>query len=247
MTAAPAETATPPELERLRDAWAAQWPRALAAWSRFTKLSEPRWCFNEADEKREGLAGSFAMIRLSDQAVVVSLAQVHERGLDRFGVEIMAHEAGHHVYCPASLLDQGRMLARMRHGLPTREHLAPLVANLYADLLLNDRLQRDAGLDMAGVYRALGGGETDRFWTLYMRIYEILWSLPRGTLAAGPGDGRLEADAVLGARLVRSFARDWLDGAGRFAALCLPYLLEDQGQGTRRILRGWLDTEGCGH
>ena len=29
----------------------------------------------------------------------------------------------------------------------------------------------------------------------------------------------------LGARLIRSYARDWLDGSGKFAALCLPYLL----------------------
>src|SRR5262245_15077785 len=102
------EAAVPPELLILRDAWSAQWPRALSLWSKFVKLSEPRWCLTPADEKRHGLAESFALIRLTDQAVVISLRQIHERGLERFGVEIMAHEIGHHVYVPASLRDQGR-------------------------------------------------------------------------------------------------------------------------------------------
>src|SRR5262245_62070563 len=105
-----AASAFPAELDNLHAAWLRQWPDALAIWSKFTKLSEPRWCFTADDEKQHGLEGSFAMIRLTDQAVVVSLAQVHERGLDRFGLEIMAHEIGHHVYCPGSMLDQGRML-----------------------------------------------------------------------------------------------------------------------------------------
>ncbi|OAI48265.1 hypothetical protein AYO44_07485 [Planctomycetaceae bacterium SCGC AG-212-F19] len=259
-----AATPAPTELESLRDAWLAHWQEALASWSKFTKLSEPRWCFNAADEKREGLSGSFAMIRLTDQAVVVSLRGVVGSHVEKFAPEILAHEIGHHVYVPASVLDHGRMLARIRRGLPTKEHLAPLVANLYADLLLNDRLQRSAGLDIAGVYRTLADGKaTSSLWTLYMRIYEILWSLPRGALAAKrPAkpvadqkravkmppltDDQLEGDAQLGARVIRSYARDWLDGAGKFAVLCLPYLIEDEGETVRIILRGWLDVEKAG-
>ena len=42
------------------------------------------------------------------------------------------------------------------------------------------------------------------------------------------------------------YARDWLDGAGRFAALCYPYLLEDDGQGIRELLKGWHDTKNAG-
>ena len=155
------------------------WQEALAVWSRFTKLADPRWCHNARDETRENLAQSFAMIRLTDHAVVISLKQIRQLGLDDHGLEIMAHEIGHHVYAPADLRDNARLLARVRAGLPSREHLAGLVANLYTDLLINDRLQRGAGLDMAGVYISLkGGGGADRVWNLYMRIYEILWRLP---------------------------------------------------------------------
>ena len=186
------------------------------------------------------------MIRLKDHAVVVSLRLVRHHRLDRFSREILAHEIGHHVLAPADLTDNGRLMARARAGLPGKEHLAGFIANLYTDLLINDRLQRTAGLDMCGVYRALGEKTTDPLWTLYMRIYEILWGLPSGTLAARKIDAKLSGDAHLGARLVRVYAKEWLDGAGRFAALCLPYLLEDDGKGTMAVLSPILDAQRAG-
>ncbi len=238
--------ALPTALTALRDAWRAEWPTALGLWSKFTRLGEPRWCFTDAEAAAEGLTGSFAMIRLTDQAVVVNLALVQASQLERFGREILAHEIGHHVYTPADLDDYARMIARMRWGLPTKEHLAPFISNLYTDLLINDRLQRSAGLSMAAVYQALGSDSTDPLWTLYMRIYEILWRLQRGTLAKGEITDALQGDALLGARLVRSYAREWLEGSGKFAALCLPYLLENDGQAAQDLLKGWRDTQNAG-
>ena len=236
------------DLTPLRDAWQSRWEAALEAWSRFTKLTPPRWCLDAADEKKEGLSGSFAMIRLLDHAVVISLRQVKELGLEKFGVEIMAHEIGHHVYAPADLADNARLIARTKIGLPTRESLTGLVANLYTDLLINDRLQRSAGLDMAGVYRKLKPkeGRADRLWTMYMRLYEGLWGLPPGDLTSGPVDDQIRTDANLGARLVRAYAKDWLDGAGRFAALCLPYLLELPEKKALAALPPWMDAQEAG-
>lgn len=234
-----------PDLNDLRDRWLAQWPAALACWSRFTKLSEPRWCFVDEDAKREGLTRSFAMIRLDDHAVVVNLKLVHELKVEQFPLEILAHEIGHHVYCPADLTDNARLIARMRWALPTKEHLAGMVSNLYSDLLINDRLQRLHNLRMAQVYRVLGHGAADRLWQLYMRIYEILWSQTRGSLAGAFNDEQLEGDAHLGARLVRHYARDWLDGSGKFAALCLPYVLDEASQAAQWLSR-WRDMEQAG-
>jgi hypothetical protein len=231
-------------LETLRDTWTAAWPSALAAWSKFTRLRPPMLCFTEGDARHEGLTGSFAMIRLQDQSIIVSLPVVIDCGVERFPVEVLAHEIGHHVLAPATLTDHGRMIARMRWALPTAERHAPMVANLYTDILINDRLQRSAGLQLAEVYRRLGaregGAGGGAVWALYTRIYEILWSLPRGSLGGGATDDRLEGDALLGARLVRSYARDWLDGSGRFAALLLPHLLEDQKSAT--LIEKLLDT-----
>jgi len=232
--------------DNLLSEWSAQWPAALAVWSRFVQLHEPTWCFAEAEESAAQLSGSFAMIRLVDHSVVISLRQVVELGLQGFAKEILAHEIGHHVYCPADLTDNARMLARMRVGLPTKEHLAPFIANLYSDLLINDRLQRAARLDMSGVYLQLGSECRDQLWTLYMRTYEILWKLDRGQLARGEIDGRLNQDAQLGARLIRNYAKDWLDGAGRFAALCLPYLLADEAARMQKLMAVWSDIRCAG-
>src|SRR5262249_29733018 len=64
--------------------------------------------------------------------------------------------------------------------------------------------------------------------------------------ARGEMDSALELDAQLGARLIRVYAKDWLRGAGKFAALCLNYLLQDDAKQVQRILKGWLDTANAG-
>ncbi len=233
-------------LEALRDQWMAVWPEALAVWSRFVQLHEPTWCFTTEDAARERLVGSFAMIRLVDHSIVVGLHQIEEMGLQKFAHEILAHEIGHHVYCPADLTDNARMLARIRHGLPGKERHAPMISNLYSDLLINDRLQRSENLDIVGVYAAINTEDHDRLWTLYMRMYELLWKLPTSSLARGQLDARLQQDAQLGARLIRSYARDWLRGAGRFAVLCLPYLMEDDQEREKRCWSLWGDAQHAG-
>lgn len=203
---------------------------ALAAWSRFTRLQDPRLCETRPEASAEGLTGSFAMIRLADQRVVIDLEAVARHGLLDFAPEILAHEIGHHVLAPATATDHARLLARIRRALPTLEAHAPMVANLYTDLLINDRLQRQCGLRMDEIYRRLAQHNADAgstpTWTLYMGIYEHLWQLTPGSLGGPVDDAALRGDAWLGARLVRAYASDWLDGAPRFATLLLPHLVQ---------------------
>lgn len=239
-------SASQAELGPLREAWRAAWPAAVAAWSPYVQLHEPIWCESPAEAQRESLTESFAMIRLVDHSVVINLARIAAEGLADFAAEILAHEAGHHVYCPGDLTDNARLTARIRAGLPTAETCAPMIANLYSDLLINDWLQRTAELDMAGVYRRLASPSTSRLWSLYLRIYESLWNLPCESLGSGPGDSRLRHDAQLGGRLVRSYAKDWLQGAGRFAALCLPYVLKEQAAEFTARLALWGDLQRAG-
>ncbi len=225
--------------------WLETWPSALEVWSRFTRLRPPILCLTDKHAHQEGLSESFAMIRLHDQAVVINLAEVSRYGLEDYAQEILAHEIGHHVLAPANLSDHARMIARMRWALPTVEHHAPLVANLFTDLLINNRLQRSSELSMDDVYRVLHDGRpAGSVWMLYMRIYELLWSLEKGSLGVPFEDDRKEGDAILAVRLLRSYSYEWLDGAGRFAALLLPYLLEDQVD--QDLLESWFDTRSAG-
>ncbi len=229
-------------LSAIQIEWERHWPAALSLWSRYTRLSEPRWCMSNHEAAAEQLTGSFAMIRLDNHAVVINLADIAERGLADFPLEVMGHEIGHHVYCPGDLADQGRVLARIRRGLPTLEAHAPMVANLYEDLFINDKLVHQHNLRIADIYRKLGHGDGENsLWRLYLRIYEILWALPTGDLCGAPLKPDEEGDAQLGARLIRVYGRDWVKGAGRFGALCLRYLMQDAGSQNQELMRGWND------
>ena len=68
-------------LPELKMRWQAAWPQALAAWSRFTQIQPPLLCETHAAAQKEGLDGSFAMIRLQDQVIVVDLGAVANSGV----------------------------------------------------------------------------------------------------------------------------------------------------------------------
>ncbi len=236
----------PPPLPDALQAWQDAWPQALATWSRFTRLQDPRLCDSRVQAAAEGLTGSFAAIRLADQRIVIDLEQVQQLGLHPYALEILAHEIGHHVLAPATASDHARLLARIRRALPTLEAHAPMVANLYTDLLINDRLQRQNGLRMDAIYRRLAQAATtpaSTVWQLYMGIYEELWQQPRGALGGSTDDAAVHADAWLGARVVRVYASDWMAGASRFATLLLPWLLQAQ---TDARLDALMDTQHAG-
>jgi len=236
-------------VNRLKKNWAEAWQQAVAIWSPYVTLREPTWCMSAQDAQLEGLTGSFAMIRLTDHRVVIDLDSVCRHRVGDCAVQILAHEIGHHVLIPANRYDNVGLFRRMRLALAGIEDRTPLVANLYSDLVINDTLQRIHQLDMASVYRKIQQNakieSTLHIW--YMRTYEYLWGLPRGDLSGGKQTAQLDADASLAASLIRSYARNWLDGAGRFAMLAYPYLIEDaQHNKARQELARYLDAEKSG-
>jgi hypothetical protein len=216
----------------LQEQWRRTWPQALASWSAYTMLREPIFFDSDAGAKAEGMAGQIAAIRLADQTVMVNLETIRNGQLNNLALPILAHEIGHHVYVPGNLADNARMLAAIKpvlFGLPN--DTAHLVANLYGDLLINDRLQRRAGVDVAAVYGKLKAAaraqDTNRVWKVYTCTYEQLWRLAPGTLAPAGVTPEMTADAALIARLIRHHAADWLRGARRFACILYPYLHQD--------------------
>jgi hypothetical protein len=233
------------QLSAAIELWKKAWPDALNAWSKFTRLRAPLLCEKSSEALSEGLQGSFAMIRLVDQSIVINIEDIIKKDLIAYGVEILAHEIGHHILAPSSLTEHSRLISRTRKALPTLERHAPFVANLYTDALINDRLQRSSRLKLAEVYKKLDQkSSVGQVWTLYMRMYEILWSLQSGTLVSEKLHDEMEGDAQLAARVIRSFGSEWLRGAGRFASLILPYLAEDdKKQEKLQALLGWNDTK----
>lgn len=235
-------------MKALLERWQRAWSYALKLWSPYTRLSDPLFSLRVQNDRELGLVNSFAVIRMNDHSVRISLPQVKQYGLEGFAVDILAHEIGHHVLCPANLLEAGRSVALAALALPGFQKQAPLITNMWEDLLINDRLVRLHDRRYAQIYDRLnkhGSGEATKLWGLYMRIFEILWGLEPGSLCPLSLEPAEEGDAYLAARMVRVYGKDWLQGVGGFAALCLPYLTREDGSTTSR-LRLLFDTDGLG-
>ncbi|MFZ6008785.1 MAG: hypothetical protein ACOYXT_00440 [Bacteroidota bacterium] len=236
--------------EKMLRLWRDTWPKAREVWSPFIKLREPQWCMSSEAAAKEGLTGSFAMIRLTDHRIVIDLEKVVDLGVGDYALQVLAHEIGHHIYTPANLRDNAVLLGRIRWALADLESKAGFVANIYEDLIINDMLHRTKNLDMAVVYQQLNKDISfSSLWTLMMRAFEYLWKLNRGELATDPSSHseRIDADASLIASLVRSYSKRWIEGGGRFAALMYPYMLEEQEfQKSKHSIQLHLDTEKAG-
>ena len=238
------------EIEKTLLLWKSQWKQAKLEWNPLLRLQEPVWCLSHQDARKEGLTGSFAMIRLTDHRIVINLEEITERGITDYALEVFAHEIGHHIFAPANLYDNAILLNRIRFALPGIEDRAPMVSNLYTDFLINDKLQRTNKLRISEVYKAINSVDSfSELWTLMMRTYEYLWRLKRGELATNLSfhSKKIDADASLLASLVRSYAKGWIHGGGRFAVMLYPYLMDDKTfQDARKKILILLDAEDAG-
>ncbi len=223
--------------------WQKAWEVALSLWTKFARLREPKFIFSEKERQELKTGRLFAMIRLTDHTIIVDLPKIMQLGLSEYPVEILAHEIGHHIVYPSNLTDMGRMLLRIKKALtfPSLTSYTNFIGNIYTDLLINNKLKLEFGLNIDKVYKKFQPDKVDLFWNFYMRIYELLWALPKNTLTKGEISNTIEADAGLGNRLIRNFAIDWISGAGKFACLCIPYLMENNSAQTQNKMSYWLD------
>ncbi|MBK9578090.1 MAG: VWA domain-containing protein [Fibrobacterota bacterium] len=225
--------------------WREAWPEALSLWSPWLRLSNPIFVNQSQQAGELGVEGVLACFGIEDKSVKVNLPLLEKQGLIEFPLEVLAHEIGHHVLAPGNLLDHFKILATVRMALPTLEAQSPWVANLWTDLVVNDRLQRTSDLDLAQLYRKMEPSDS-QVWALYLRIYERLWDLPQGSLAKIPDtvENRdvFEADAWLGSRTVRVYRDDPVTGSGRFACLLFPWLVRDK-ETSQANAQLWLDAK----
>ncbi|MCX7998164.1 MAG: hypothetical protein N3A69_04325, partial [Leptospiraceae bacterium] len=223
--------------------WKKSWEVALLKWTKFTRLREPYFITTHEERKNFSTGNLFAMIRLTDQPIFVDIPKVIELKLIDYPLEIFCHEIGHHIAYPSNITDMGRMLLRIKKALtfPSLTYYTNFVGNVYTDLLINHKLKTEFELKIDEVYKRIKPPKADEFWNFYMRIYELLWALPKNTLTIGEIPPTMEADAMLGNRLIRNYSIDWIRGAGKFASLCIPYLMDSKSNITQRTLSVWLD------
>ncbi|MFC8190425.1 hypothetical protein ACFUMH_02045 [Cellulomonas sp. NPDC057328] len=217
---APGLRVTQAELDALAEAWRARWPDALAAWGRASRMHPPVLHTSPVPGAR-----SFAWYDTRRVEVHADLVHALALGVEDHALAVLAHEVGHHLLAPVDRRTGLRIAARVRAGLVDQDHLVGVVANLWCDLLVNDRLQRTGGADWAATWRALAPA-SDPLMALVLRADEMLWHQPRGSLT-GPGVDVDEGAAWLCARLVRAYARDPVGGAAGFASLVRTALPED--------------------
>lgn len=217
------------------------WEQALDLWG--VRLREPQ-LQPDADQ------GTFAWFSFPPQ-VYVDPAEAERNGVGDQLVSIFAHEIGHHVLAPSTRATGLKIIQQMARAITVTVGEPPAAlldlsrryANLWADLLINDRVaRRQAQVDPTGepemilLWRRLAARTTaGRSWWVVLRAYERLWSLPAGTLCPAespevPGPALADhppdpaLDAALLAETVRTFAVDPVAGALRFGMIMAGYL-----------------------
>lgn len=164
---------------RLRDEISRLWPAAQAHWSRFLLLNHPDF---SAD------APSVAQIRLSTRQITLNDRLIERHGLLDCVEALLAHEIGHHVRYPGTLVVEARMRMLERTIIPLEGYS---LTNIFQDLMINQHLGAALRDQMIQIYQAFAsdtafhaerGWKRDPAFVFYLAMYEALWQLPRASL-----------------------------------------------------------------
>lgn len=167
-----------------------RWHRALGRWSSAVTLRPPT-------PVEPG--GPIAFIDLVDRQTRVDFARLSELGLEHCEEALFAHEVGHHIRYPHTLIRARQHLRFLRGelsalaqawGLPEVAAAAAAgrhdgLLNLLYDLLINTALRRWYEAEFIALYRTLSQDGAEPIFGFYLALYEALWYLPEGALV-GP-------------------------------------------------------------
>ena len=103
--------------------------------------------------------------------------------LDYF-FSLSLHEIAHYVYCPYDNLTNLRLLAAAIKGGVSKNY-APMVVNIFSDLLIDNRTHKNFGDLMNWELKITAGqalqdnkkNKISKLWKLLVRCYEILWDI----------------------------------------------------------------------
>jgi hypothetical protein len=206
-----------------------QWDNALKFWSLYPPLLPSPEIYTEPEEIFNlGLETELARVHLRSRKVFLNGLRLQKMGLIPHLPVILAHEAGHLLFSPASLLIQFKSIEILQTVLPEHTSLLPKLVNLWQDLLINHLLKNSNQWDMIPLIRALAPAQPSLFWVWILRSYEYLWRLKTGTLVSSVNDSCLEADAIELANLIKDTRRNDLSGIAQFGKLCNNYLIFEQ-------------------
>ncbi len=201
------------------------WQTALKFWSAFPRSFPAPQLHTDPQQLLElNLSHDLARVHLRSGSVLLNGLRLKEAGLLTKLPLILMHEAGHLLFSPASLLVQRKSLEILQSQLPNAISELPHLANLWQDLLINQRLYQAHQTDLISLIKALCPAQPTPLWQWVLRGYEYLWHLEPGKLIALSDDPCLEADASDLADLVHSFHNNDLSGLAGFAQLCKTYL-----------------------
>lgn len=201
--------------------WQAQWPQALNIWGRYVQLQAPQWCVTEAERVASRLTTQILRVNLQAQHICVNVPLIEQKKLYHFGLELLAHEIGHHIYCPFNTRCYAHLLIMAQQILPTT-HLHSVV-QWYTDLLVSARLYQLAPtLQWVPLWQQMLA-EADAAWPIfYGCLLEDIWQIPHGTLVSS--DPMLRRESRLAHRILTTYQHEWLQGMRYFALLVEPHL-----------------------
>lgn len=179
-----------------------RWHAARAQWSLAVELKRP------LPAKQPGVV---ACIDLQTRQTWVDFALLKQHGLEDCLEALCAHEVGHHIRYPNTLLEAYRLTRFLREELVDLSTLWGVPAqvprvqagewdfllNLVFDLLINTDLKPHYQDAFVALYRHLSAEPKDPavapdpLFGWYMGLYEEGWYLPRNTLVGPRTDARL--------------------------------------------------------
>lgn len=223
--------------ERLDDLWQA----ARQRWSLAVELKRP------LQSRKPGVV---AYIDLQSRQTWIDFKRLRQQGLEACTEALCAHEVGHHIRYPNTLVEAYRLTRFLREELTdlvtlwgqtsllaaVREGQWDFLLNLLFDLLINTDLRPHYQEAFVALYRALSAEDPnakspappDAVFGWYLGLYEEGWYLEPGTLV-GPRTEALLESLRPGWRLAAQAAFQHLSANGSNRYLQVTRFLFDLG------------------
>lgn len=186
-------------MKRQSDGRAARWRAALDRWGPI-ELRAPQ---------QAPKGGPIACIDLTTRQTLVDFRRLAELRLTGCEEALFAHEIGHHIRYPHTLVRARQHTRFLRTELAALAEAwaLPSVAaaaragrhdgllNLVYDLLINTDLRPHYEADFIRLYTQLARDGADPIFAFYLALYEALWYLRDGTLVTPAMQAALDAQA----------------------------------------------------